>query len=230
MEPQRLTGPEASVLKYDILTALSVAGMNGSQTFQTSMMRLIALITARYNWRNDEFCVGQRDMARMWSVNERTVKREIKRLQDTGLIVCKRNGVRGRVGAYGLNYHEIVAVTRPTWPLVGPDFERRMSTRYRPSEVKVVQMSAYVQREEGALKDDKPGTWQRVLSELTGAHPNLVEAWFSRLEFVGFARGMLRLKAPSPFVQRYLETHHLPILVAAVEREIGPVDRVQFES
>lgn len=230
MEPQRLTGPEAGVLKYDILTALSVAGLNGSQTFQTSMMRLIALVTARYNWRNDEFCVGQRDMARMWSVNERTVKREIKRLRDADLIVCKRNGVRGRVGAYGLNYREIAAVTQPCWPLVGPDFDRRMRDRYYTSEVTVVQMSAYTQNDASETQREAPGTWQRVLSELATEHPNLVEAWFSRLEFLEFAQGTLRLKAPSQFFQRYLETHHLTTLLAAVENELGPVDLVQFEN
>lgn len=230
MEPQRLIGPDAGVLKYDVLTALSVAGMNGSQTFQTSMMRLIALVTARYNWRNDEFCVGQRDMARMWSVNERTVKREIKRLRDAGLIVCKRNGVRGRVGAYGLNYREIAAVTRPCWTLVGPDFDQRMRDRYREPEVKVVQMSAYLQSDADEKTDAAPGTWQRVLSDLTVEHPNLVEAWFARLEFIDLSQGKLRLKAPSQFFQRYLETHHLPILLGAVEKELGPVDRVQFET
>ena len=96
MNPLRLTGPEAGVIKYDLLTALSVAGLNGSPTLQTSLMRLIAAVTSRYNWRADELSVGQRDLARMWSVNERTVKREIKRLTDAQLLICTRGGVRGR--------------------------------------------------------------------------------------------------------------------------------------
>ncbi len=96
MEPKRLTGPEAGSLKYDILTALTLLGLHGTATEQTSMMRLIALITARYNWRANELTVGQRDIARMWAVNERTVKREMKRLTDAQILVCKRSGVRGR--------------------------------------------------------------------------------------------------------------------------------------
>ncbi len=230
MEPQRLTGPEARVLKYDVLTALSVAGLNGPPTFQTSMMRLMSLVTARYNWRKDEFCVGQRDMARMWSVNERTVKREIKRLLDAGLIICKRNGVRGRVGAYGLNYSAIVAVTAPCWPLVGPDFDQRMRDRYSQSEVKVVQLSAYVQSDPEKELGSSPGTWHHALAALATEHPNLVESWFSRLVYLGFEHGTLRLRAPSQFFQRYLETHHLPILLSAVEKELGPVDQVRFET
>ena len=45
------------------------------------MLRLIALITARYNWQRDELSVGQSEMARIWGVHDRTVKREVRRLQ-----------------------------------------------------------------------------------------------------------------------------------------------------
>ena len=129
MNPLRLTGPEAGVIKYDLLTALSVAGLNGSPTLQTSLMRLIAAVTSRYNWRADELSVGQRDLARMWSVNERTVKREIKRLTDAQLLICTRGGVRGRVAAYRLNYAQIARLSGPCWPLVGPDYDARVKAR-----------------------------------------------------------------------------------------------------
>lgn len=230
MEPQRLTGPEAGALKYDVLTALSVAGLNGSPTLQTSLMRLIALVTARYNWRADEVSVGQRDMARMWSVNERTVKREIKRLTQAGLLICKRSGVRGRVGAYSLNLRQIAAMSEPCWPLVGPDFDQRMRQRYQQSEVRVVQLSAYVKSSEPAETEAAPpGTWQSAMRDLAATHPHLFEAWFARLEFGGLEHGVLRLKASSKFIQRYLETHHMRVLIAAAEKELGPIDQVEFE-
>lgn len=231
METQRLTGPEAGGLKYDLLTALSVAGLNGSPTLQTSLMRLIALVTARYNWRADEFSVGQRDMARMWSVNERTVKREMKRLTDDRILVCKKPGVRGRVGSYRLNYARIAELSEPCWPLVGPDFERRMAERYRNDEVKVVRMAAYTKTpvsETDLPKSDS--TWHAVLKDLERGHAGLVDSWLGRLRFLGLMQGTLSLQAPSAFVQRYIETHHLPLLVAAVERQIGPVESVRFES
>ena len=87
MDAKRFTGPQAGSQKYDLLTALAVAGLCGSPGFQTSMLRLIALVTARYNWARDELTVGQREMARMWSVDERTVKRELKRLTTAGVLV-----------------------------------------------------------------------------------------------------------------------------------------------
>ncbi|WP_299869165.1 DnaA N-terminal domain-containing protein [uncultured Roseobacter sp.] len=230
MEPQRLTGPEAGVLKYDLLTALSVAGLNGSPTLQTSFMRLMALVTARYNWRADEFCVGQRDMARMWSVNERTVKREIKRLVSAGVLICKRSGVRGRVGAYRLNYGEIARLSEPSWARVGPDFEQRMRARYRQIETKVIKLETYLRDEERTPSAPLKGSpWERAMTAVAAEHPNLYEAWFARLTFLAFESGQLYLKAPSGFIQRYVEMHHMPVLLGAVEKELGPVDRVAFE-
>ncbi len=76
---------------------------------------MVLLITARYNWRLDEFTVGQRDLARMWNVTDRTVKREIKYWLERKMVICKRQGVRGRVGAYRLNYPEIYRLSEPYW-------------------------------------------------------------------------------------------------------------------
>ena len=126
MKTNRFTGPRAGALKYDLLTALAVAGLSGSPGFQTSMLRLVALVTARYNWARDELTVGQREMARMWSVDERTVKREIKRLTSADILLQLRPGVRGRVAAYRLNIAEIHRLSAPVWERVGPDFSERM--------------------------------------------------------------------------------------------------------
>ena len=115
VELKKLTGPQAGSLKYDLLTALGVAGLHGSPTVQTSLMRLSAMVTARYNWRLDEISIGQAELARLWAVNERTVKREMKRLTQDGWIICLRPGVRGRVGAYRLNYSRIYENTQPYW-------------------------------------------------------------------------------------------------------------------
>lgn len=230
METLRLTGADAGVIKYDLLTALSVAGLNGGPTLQTSLMRLIAAVTARYNWRLDELSVGQRDLARMWSVNERTVKREIKRLTDARILICKRGGVRGRVAAYRLNYAQIAALSEPCWPLVGPDFDARMKGRYdAASDVKIVQLRDYVKAVNDPLDEAPRGTWHRVLARLTRDNPDQVKAWYGQLEFKGFEQGTLRLCAPSKFAQRYIETHLARPLIGAVEAEMGPVARIAFE-
>ncbi|WP_439150655.1 DnaA N-terminal domain-containing protein [Sulfitobacter sp.] len=233
MNPMRLTGPEASVIKYDLLTALSVAGLNGSPTLQTTLMRLIAAVTARYNWRADELTVGQRDLARMWSVNERTVKREIKRLLDGKILICKRGGVRGRVAAYQLNYDEIAKLSEPCWCLVGPDFDLRMKGRYQgQSTVKIVQLSDYTKpaETEDAAVQSAPGTWQRAMARLAKENADQFNAWFSQLKYTSFDQGILRLRAPSKFAQRYIETHLMRPLVSAVEAELGPITRIEFEA
>ena len=62
MSLKRFTGPAAGSQKYDLLTALAVAGLNGTPGFQTSMLRLVALVTARYNWARNELTVGQKDL------------------------------------------------------------------------------------------------------------------------------------------------------------------------
>ncbi|WP_432816563.1 hypothetical protein [Sulfitobacter sp. JB4-11] len=126
MEQVKRVGPRAGALKYDLLTALTVTGLHGTPTEQTSLMRLCALITARYNWRIEEVSVGHAELARLWAVNDRTVKREMKRLMQMGVLTCIRPGVRGRVGAYRLNYRRIYEMSRPHWIMVGPDFEDRM--------------------------------------------------------------------------------------------------------
>jgi len=125
MQPSRLVGPGSGVAKYDVLTALSVGALHRSPAEQVSVLRLIALITARYNWQRDELCLGQSEMARIWGVHDRTVKREVRRLQEAGLLVCLRPGVRGRVASYRLDRAGIERFSRPVWDLLGADFASR---------------------------------------------------------------------------------------------------------
>lgn len=228
MEAQRLTGPGAGVVKYDVVTSLAVAGLNGSSGWQTSMMRLITLITARYNWQSDELTVGQREMARMWSVNERTVKREMKRLTGAGLLICRRPGVRGRVGAYRLNLRRIAEMSQPVWTRVGSDFDARMRQRHGVDEVKVVPIASYA-RDPAPVAPAGQGPWARAMSRLAQSDPGLFQAWFSRLNCIGHEGAILRLSAPSRFIQRYIETHLIRLLVEAVEAELGPIDQIVFE-
>ena len=84
MHSLRPTGRGASSRKYDILTALSAFALRGSKHEQRRVLRFMLLITARYNWRRDRLSVGQREIAMMWSCDERTVKREMARLKALG--------------------------------------------------------------------------------------------------------------------------------------------------
>lgn len=228
MELKRLTGSKAGSLKYDLLTALNVAGLHGTAGFQTSMSRLTALITARYNWKRDELTVGQRDMARLWGVNERTVKREIKKLTATSILICKRSGVRGRVGAYRLNYTEIYRQTRAVWHHVGPDFEERMDATAPTSTSDVVKVDFSRSAEPHVLNIASPA-WRHVLQRLRSSSGSLYSNWFSQLQLRSFDGTDLRLSAPNRFIARYVESHLLRELSVAAEEEFGPIQRIYIE-
>lgn len=231
MELKRLTGVEAGSLKYDVLTAMAIAGLHGTSTQQTSMMRLIALVTARYNWRTDEFTVGQRDMARMWAVNERTVKREIKRLTEAKILICKRLGVRGRVGAYKLNLTEIGRISQNSWAAVGPDFDERMGRNLPQQNAKVVKVnfSTKTVMPLGEKNDIcKPGTWRAVLQSLKSIDAASYSNWYARLTMTSNIAGKIELVAPNKFVANYIQSHLSNSLHRALEQEFGPLTEVRI--
>lgn len=226
MKINRFTGPQAGSQKYDLLTAMSVAGLNGSATFQTSMLRLVAVVTARYNWRLDELTVGQREMARMWSVDERTVKREIKRLTGAGILLQLRPGVRGRVAAYRLNLAEIHRLSAPVWDRVGPDFIARMGAEAEAQTAADKPKVVHVNFAQGSGLPDTPPErsgadprWGRVLDRLGQSDPGLHASWFAALRFAEYDGGCLRLSAPSAFAAQYVRTHHMPPLQGAAALE-----------
>lgn len=224
MEQTKHVGPRAGSLKYDLLTALSVAGLHGSPTEQTSFMRLMVLITARYNWRVEEVCIGHAEMARLWSVNERTVKREMKRLLETGVIICVRPGVRGRVGAYRLNYRRIYEISRPAWAAVGPDYEDRMMELSGERTIVRVDFPKPVLVPSASIPSSTSGTWGAVQRRLKAEHPGLFESWFGKLVQENVSDHTLTLRAPNGFVSRYVETHFAAKLAQAVDAEMPTPD------
>lgn len=222
MEHSKLIGPKAGPLKYDILTALNVMGLHGSPTEQTSMMRLSAIITARYNWRLDEITIGQPELARVWGVNERTVKREMKRIVSSGILTCLRPGVRGRVGAYRLNYRRIYEVSRSVWALIGSDFEVRMVEL--SGERNVVQVNFQPKLAAEIEVPEKAGTWGAVRRHLKTIDPAAYESWFAKLVQENLDEQSLTLRAPNSFVARYIEVHFAKRLSEAVEQCMPTTD------
>ena len=185
------------------------------------MTRLCTLITARYNWKLDEFCVGQREMARMWNVNERTVKREIKRWIDNNVLICKRRGVRGRVGAYRLNLPHIFRMSEQTWSAVGPDFADRMRS-LDPAPTATVVKVDFAKTAETDSNPPENSPWHPVLERLRSLYPDKYPNWFAPLRFVSDSGGRYTLAAESRFVAQYVGTHFLPLIAEAVEAEVGP--------
>ena len=231
MDVKRLTGIKASSLKYDLLTALSVMGLHQGPRLQLSISRLVLLITARYNWKLDEFCVGQRDLARMWNVTERTVKREVKYWIDTRIVICKRRGVRGRVGAYRLNYPEIYRQSEQFWDAVGPDFRERMDETHPVQESKVVAVNFRGTQapDDVPRKEEFNGpatTWRAACQRMRELHPAHYHNWIAALTFVSDDGDAVTLRAGNQFVGHYVRTHLLPVLQEAIEATLGPRRRI----
>lgn len=202
MDNRRVTGAGSGAVKYDILTALTVTGLNGSAGEQLSMARLSSVITARYNWRTDELSMGQREMAALWGVGERTAKREVKRWLEIGLLACRRSGVRGRVAAYRLNLHRICEVTEPFWTLIGSDFAERMGS-LQPGGSRVIRLDTV--RATMTPPPDATG-WQSVRHQLGDLFPAQFETWIAPL--VAREEGdTLILEARSAFAAEYVKTH-----------------------
>lgn len=225
----RHTGPGAGVVKYDILTALSVMALRQSPTVQTTILRLIALVTARYNWKLDQFSVPQGDMARMWNVSDRTVKREVKRMVQTDLIQCIRPGVRGRVGAYRLNRAHLSNVSRDSWADVGPDFEDRMQ-QFAGGEAKVLKVD-FINRHlpEPDLPSPGDDLWGDVLRDLSTTDPANLRNWYMKLTLDSVVGHRVRLTAPTAFVAQFVQTHLSRALIPALSRQIGQEAVVEIQ-
>lgn len=223
MQIVRPVGRQAASRKYDLLTALGAYACHGDKFLQRLALRFITLIVARYNWQTDEITVGQREIAAMWGVDERTVKREIAKLRALGWLVQKRAAVRGRVAVHGLDLPAIFTATAPAWDAVGPDFAERMrgpETAMPPAATNVVSFPGI------AAPPSDGSLWSRAQSRLLAEDPALYAAWFRQLAETGAAGGLLELAAPTRFHATFVNTHHLPRLLAALRREDATIRAV----
>ena len=180
-------GPQANVQKYDILSAIMVQALAGTKHDQRRALRLMSLVTTRYNWRHDDLSIGHQEIAALWSVDTRTVKREMAAFKTRGWIAEKTRGVRGRVGRYRICFETILADTMPHWTRIGPDFEARAHD-LMPAAARV----ALASEEGNVLRVDfsatapdgaGDGPWPAIRAALKVADPQLFGNWFERLGF-----------------------------------------------
>ncbi len=229
MQVAKPVGRNASALKYDILSALGVMALSGDKHRQRLVMRLMVLITTRYNWQNNELSIGRAEIARLWSVDERTVKREMAKLRSAGWLEVKRAGAKGRVTVYALNLAGLLEDTRGSWPTIGSDFVARMQERQggageAPQDPKVIPFQPR------AAAGPAEGLWGQVLAQLRQEAPALSTAWFGQLSEMSRDGGRVTLAAPSRFVADYVSTHFLPQLVAAYAGIDPAVRRVDVQA
>ncbi|WP_375261901.1 hypothetical protein [Palleronia sp.] len=226
MQVARPAGAGAGSRKYDILSALMVFALGQDKTKQRQVLRLMTLVTTRYNWQRDELSMGQDEIARLWSVDPRTVKREMAKFRTMGWLVTKRQGARGRVSLYGLDLDRMMADTRPDWTKIGPDFVARMAPG--ESGAPVVKTNVVPLRPIAEPAADGT-TWSAAQEILHGQGAAEYGAWLHVLTELDCGAGRMVLSAPSRFHATYVETHLLARVLAAV-RSIDPsISSVRLE-
>jgi len=212
---QKITGPGSSALKYDILTALLVTAARGDKVESRLALRLSLLITARFNWRLGVFAVGQREMARMWGVTERTAKREVAEMRARGWISIASAAARGRVAQHRIEIPTVMRATMAHWDAVGPDFFARMTDAPEP-DGQIATNVVPLRRDAGALPEDDGTGWATAARRLQGQDPAVYSAWFASLRPLDVESGILTLSAPSRFIADYVKTHYHGRILAAL--------------
>lgn len=185
--------------KYDLLTALGSWGLAQEKPVQRQVLRLICLITARYNWADNLLQLPQSEIARLWSVDVRTVKREMAAFRERGWVIERQRATRGRQTALGLNIEQILRDTESQWDDAGAGLRARLT----PKEVP--QVIPFPRAVQGS------GRWPDLAAKLATQDGALYQAWFAALTPVSEADELV-LRAPSPFHASYVSTHFLPRL------------------
>lgn len=202
MQIAKPVGRGAAARKYDILTALGAYALAQGKHDQRRVLRFITLVTARYNWARDHLAVGQREIARLWSVDERTVKREMAALRARGWLQVKRQGSRGRVSEYGIDLGQIETDTQAYWEAVGPDFSLRMGQPAETGDVIPLRPKGTV-----AAPVQDGTEWALAKALLHTEDAGLYANWIAGLERIERMGGRLVLQAPSRFHGAYVQQH-----------------------
>lgn len=214
MQLAKPVGAQAAARKYDLITALGSYALAQGKPQQRLVLRLITLLTARYNWVRDELMVGQREIASLWACDERTVKREMAKLRGLGWLVVRRQGARGRVTDYRLDIERMLDTTRERWSAVGPDFARRLVGSDSPAPPEIVPDQA----ESTNVVSFRGSLWGRARVVLQREDPVMFGAWLNALGEEGRAGGTLSLRAPSRFHAHYVQTHMVERLLDVCRR------------
>ncbi len=225
MQVAKPVGRNAPALKYDILSALAVHALSGDKHRHRSVLRIMTLITTRYNWRSNELSIGREEIARLWSVNERTVKREMAKLRSAGWIAVKRPAARGRVAVYELDLKQIMLDTVEIWPVIGTDFQDRMQ-REPDQDTNVVPF----QSKPSIPTPQGEDVWAQVQSILHGRDPELWSSWFQHLNEAERAGGQATLIAPSRFMADYIAQKWSRRILAAYSRVDPSVRVIRIEA
>lgn len=211
----RIVGPGAAARKYDLLTALALSSLHGDRLAPVLCLRLIALITARYDWARDVVAIGHEELARLWGVSRRTVIRDLARLTAIGIIEVAVPGRRGRVASYRLRHAAIDAATEPQWPAAGPAMAARMA-------------AAGPRDAEDAPSQPAPTDSLLALALADRLPRAVLDRWIAPLEWQGHDDGVARWRAPSRFHATYVSRTHGDTLLACVRPLLPGLRRIEI--
>jgi hypothetical protein len=223
MQFAKPVGRTAAARKYDLLTALGSHALSKGKHDQRRALRFITLVTARYNWAQDRLAVGQREIAQLWSVDERTVKREMAVFRAQGWLSVRRQGARGRVTEYSLGLERILADSEPSWDKVGPDFSLRMSQSPQTENVVPLPVRGSVP---APVQDGSE--WALAKAGLHAEDPALYASWIAGLIRADRMGGRLVLAAPSRFHGTYVAQHLERRILNAVREIDATVTELQI--
>jgi len=220
-------------MKYDVLTALQALGAHGASPENRLAVRLCFLITARYNWISGSFSVGVHELARMWNITERSAIRDMVEMRKRGWVTVSAPAARGRVARHRIEMTAVLKASMPYWDAVGPDFTARMSggpaaVQPEGSAADNVVPLRPDQMPPDAFPEDGTG-WRHAALRLMERDPNAYRNWFSHLTAPRVEGDVLFLRAPTPFLARYIDTHHHPQVLAAAVAANPAVRDVRFE-
>ncbi len=216
----RLVGPNAAVRKYDLLTAIALAALHGGALTPTQGLRLVAFVTAYYDWTRDEAAVGQEALMRLWGVSKRTVIRDLAAFRALGVLRLLAPGRRGRVAVYRLGHDAIGVLSAGRWDGAGAAFSARMGATADPAGRQGAAAGPWTDPSDEA--DGAPGAWAMVKARLAHALPEAAMArWIAPLRAREEPGEVLRLSAPSRFHAAYVEREHGDRIAAAACAALG---------
>lgn len=216
-------GRDAATKKYDILSALSAFALSQDKHAQRRILRLMALITTRYNWQRNELSMGQEDIARLWSVDLRTVKREMAKLRASGWLVETRAAARGRVALHAIDLALIMADTQAVWANIGTDFIERQTPN-----APIPQTNNVVPFQIAPLPQDATA-WSAAQHAFQAQDAATHAAWIARLKEMDRDGGTICLLAPSRFHKTYVETHLMDALMRILRRIDPSISGVRID-
>lgn len=215
-----ISGPNAAVAKYDVISALTCVALTGERSQQTIIMRLINLITCRYNWRKNELSIGSKEVGELTFTSQRTAKRTLKALTDLRFLIVRLQGRKGRVTKYGLGITAIFeAAALHAKPKCHQFSERITADSLGPS--------ASVPPTDFKVEAQACRKWNAICVDIADKSQSLYVSWFA--DMVGSVKdGQLTVACKSNFIQNYARTKLLANVYASAEAAGVKLAKIEF--